>query len=262
MIKGEVSPVLAQSGQQHHLWRLYSDVSQWGGQLCFPGPGDDAHSHTGNSHTNTHTCISHQKAETGSEARKKDNQSRLDRRAKAPQRKCSGSNQWEGPVSQEGWATEDPEEVCCHSDQCGLFFFWLPLLHAGHILGSGYHDNSTTLVSHIAEIESERKRSHTEDKSGMIGNVSLFCGDVEAFDSSPLVFAVKYKTHRTKLSNDDQLFVVYWCLCFQDYFPMCCLCSMTFKVCEYKRRQLAFFFACDCCHGDRCVTMVMWRGSI
>lgn len=65
------------------------------------------------------------------------------------------ANHGGGPVSQEGRAAEDPEEVCCHSERCGLFFFWLPLLHAGHVLGCGNHDNPTTLVSHTAEIESE-----------------------------------------------------------------------------------------------------------
>lgn len=80
---------------------------------------------------------------------------------------CLVQSKRERPVSQEGWAAEDPEEVCCHSDQCGLFFFWLPLLHAGHVLGSGYHDKPTTPVSHIAEKESGSERRR--DQTGRVG---------------------------------------------------------------------------------------------
>lgn len=49
-----------------------------------------------------------------------------------------------------------PEEVCCHGDQCGLFFFWIPLC----CMQATYWDlvamttpPPTTPVSHIAEIE-------------------------------------------------------------------------------------------------------------
>lgn len=49
---------------------------------------------------------------------------------------------------------------------------------------------------------------------------------------------------------------------FPDRFPACGPCSVTFKVYGYKRSQLAFSSACDCCYGDRCVTMAIRRGSI
>ncbi|XP_035764910.1 tyrosine-protein phosphatase non-receptor type 4 [Neolamprologus brichardi] len=64
--------------------------------------------------------------------------------------------------------SKDPEEVCCHSDQCGLFFFWLPLQHAGHILGSGCHDNPNTPVGHIAEKEKDGEQRNREwDEDGL-----------------------------------------------------------------------------------------------
>lgn len=49
---------------------------------------------------------------------------------------------------------------------------------------------------------------------------------------------------------------------FPDRFPACGPRSVTFKVYGYKRSQLAFSSACDCCYGDRCVTMAIRRGSI
>lgn len=48
-------------------------------------------------------------------------------------------------------------------------------------------------------------------------------------------------------------------LCFADYCRGPCIA--TFKTYSYKR-QLTFSSACDRCHGDRCVTMAMQRGSI
>lgn len=97
----------------------------------------------------------------------------------------------EKPEAQEGWAAEDPEEVCCHSDQCGLFFFWLPLLHEHHVLGSGNHNNPTTPVSHIAEKESKREKARPTRgrESGTI-----------------------------KTRNGGSKFVLFWCLHF--YFNM------------------------------------------
>lgn len=109
-----------------------------------------------------------------------DNRIGLERTAKASQRD-SGSSQREEPESQEGWATGEPEEVCCHSDQCGLFFFWLPLLHASHVLGSGCHDNSTTPVSHSAEIGSEKKRNQTEWKGTESGMIRVWKKGMEKF---------------------------------------------------------------------------------
>lgn len=37
---------------------------------------------------------------------------------------------------------------------------------------------------------------------------------------------------------------------------------MAFKIYGCRRRQLAFSSACDCCYGDRCVTMATQRGNI
>lgn len=140
-------------------------------QLCLPGPGDDSHAHTGN-----HTHLP-----SGTHAAGKENMNQIrgrrewegvcrsERSVKGNAEKYAGSNQRAGPVSRKGWAAEDPEEVCCHSDQCGLFFFWLPLLHAGHVLGSGYHDNPTTPVSHIAEIESEREKPNRGREEQRVG---------------------------------------------------------------------------------------------
>lgn len=116
---GKVSPVLAQPRQQHHLRGLYGDVPQRRRQLRLPGPGDDAHAHTGKrktSHTQTGRCRMR-------ESRGK-----------------SGSWMWDvgwrgRPTSEGfGWVRgpggyEDSQEVCFHGDRCRLFFFWM--LHAG-----------------------------------------------------------------------------------------------------------------------------------
>lgn len=75
-----------------------------------------------------------------------------------------GRSKERGAVSKERMSRCSPEEVCCHSDRCGLFFFWLPLLHAGHVLGSGCHDNPTTPVSHTAVTGRERETDKTEGK--------------------------------------------------------------------------------------------------
>lgn len=105
---GEVSPVLAQPGQQRHLRGLRRHVSERGGQRRLPGQRDDPHRREGEWKRPAGTC------------------SRLLTKAQLLL------------VSRSG-----PEEVCCHGDQCGLFFFWMRL-NTGLILDAGYRDNPTT----------------------------------------------------------------------------------------------------------------------
>lgn len=131
MFVGEVSPVLAQSRQQRHLRRLHSNVPQRRGQLCLPGPGDDSNSHTGK-HTNTQRGTHRSGEGRWRGERKRDNRSRLAR-----------SNHRAGTsVSGKGRAADGPRGgVLPWWPVWAVLFLDPALLHAGHVLGSGCHDN-------------------------------------------------------------------------------------------------------------------------
>lgn len=143
---GQVSPVLAQPRQRHQLWRLHSNMPQWRGELCLPGPGDDSNEHPGNC-----TQMQHW------------------RRRRRDTDKRKGSGRSEGDVERDGSSNQRAsgrmwthKEVCCHGHQCGLFFFWMPLTNC---MQATYWDPvaMTTLAAHTAGVEKQnRGRGETE----------------------------------------------------------------------------------------------------
>lgn len=171
MFVGEVSPVLAQSRQQHHLWRLHSNVPQRRGQLCLSGQGDDSRAHAGK-HTHTLAYKRHMKGwktDGGLESERMcaDKRGRWGRKGEGETEKGGGSNRREGPASQE--RMRDPEEVCCHGDQCGLFFFWMLLTACGPRIGIRLPCQPSTNPSHSHRWSGERARNQAVEGRNRVG---------------------------------------------------------------------------------------------